>query len=144
MSIQGIAYTQQGNPYKKSKAGKIAGSAIGAAAGTAAIIAPLAKQEGSVKEGIKVFFKIPKNFIKKGENFGTKFTNAYAMHSIKFPKIAQKALDFVTKTKVGRAATAAAVVMFPIFTAIGLGKLIGHGVDKIVESHRKHQADKMA
>ena len=142
--FQGVAYTQQGNSYQKSRAGKVTGAAVGSAIGTAAVVVPFVKTEGSVKEGVKAVCKISKNFIKRGENLGTIFSNGLALEGIKTPKIVQKALDFVTKTKVGRIATLAGVVSLPILTAMGLGKLIGHGVDKAVEAHRKHQADKLA
>ena len=142
-NVQGVDYTQQGNAYKKSTAGKTVGTVIGAAAGTAAIVAPEVWINGSVKNGVEATIKFGKDFIKNGNNTGSAINTAAAQvgYSKKLPQIVEKALNFAAKTKAGRIATLVGAVALPILTAVGLGRLIGHGVDKAVESNRKSKAD---
>ncbi len=110
-SLSSVGVTKNGNPYKKSKAGKKMGEFAGAAyVGTSA--AMLVKNGGLKRPLAKVMVSL--------RNLG-----------MKNPKIAAYG-------------AAGAGVLLAMAIAVGVGKLIGAGVDKIINSRRAKAADNAA
>ena len=139
--------TNQGNPYKKSNTGKKVGTAVAVALPTAAMFVPyktvmkfyskILPKDSFILENMKEFTKNVKNPIELGKQFikgKGRFENL----------MKNKFLPNFLKSKVGRAALLAGGVALGLAIYAGIGRLVGAGVDKIINHHRKAQADKAA
>lgn len=124
-----VGYTNQGNPYQKSTIGK----SIGTAAGLGMLIPATNSGVKRVGKSLSELVSSAKNFIKYGPGI-------FDFALIDSPKW-EKFIDFASKHKSVRVATIAAMVSLPIMLYAGVGRLLGHGVDKIIDSGAKKQAD---
>lgn len=139
--------TNQGNPYKKSNTGKKVGTAVAVALPTAAAFVPyktvmkfyskILPKDSFILENMKEFTKdvkrpidLAKQFIKGKGRFENLMKNEF------IPKF--------LKSKVGRAALLAGGFAGGLAIYAGIGRLVGAGVDKIINHGRKAEADKAA
>lgn len=140
-SANNYGYTDNGNLYKKSKAGK----KIGTVAGLAMLYPvgnlgfKVAYNNGLMPcKNISEFAKKLVKFVKKGPSLSETF-----LSTLKGGEKFGKVMNFLSKSKVARVGTAGLLVALPITSAAMFGRLFGKGVDKIVNHHSKKQADRM-
>ena len=139
--------TNQGNSCKKSNTGKKVGTAVALALPTAASFLPY-------KTTMKLYSKIlPKNsFSLNGLNKITKDVKRPIDLAKQFIKgkggfealLNNKYLPKILKSKGGRAAYIVARTAVTLAIWAGVGRLIGAGVDKIINHYRKNEADAAA
>jgi hypothetical protein len=113
-----VNYTLNGNQYKSSNTGKVVGAALGgtvAGVGTA-----IALKNGSL--------------MRMANSAVTKLSTGSG-------KIAQTITKYPKFFKYGVAGTAVGLAL-ALYT--GIGKLIGHGVDRLVENKRAKETDAQA
>ncbi len=136
-------YTDNGHVYKKSNIGK----RIGTVAGIAALY-PMAnfgfrisnmytnKTGLPIIKNVPEFFKKLSNFVKKGPEFGEML-----LASIRGGKKAEKVMKFITKSKATRVVAAGLAVALPVVSSALFGRMLGKGVDKIIDHKSKKRAD---
>ncbi len=136
-------YTDNGHVYKKSNIGK----KIGTVAGIAALY-PMAnlgfkisnrysnKTHLSKINNVPEFFKKLSDFVKKGPEFGEML-----LASIRGGKKAEKVMKFITKSKTTRVVAAGLAVALPVVSSALFGRMLGKGVDKIIDHKSKKRAD---
>lgn len=124
-----VGYTNKGNPYQKSKVGKNVGTAVGLGMLIPATNYSL-KASGT---SLSKLVSSAKYFIKNGPGI-------FDMILFNSPKW-EKFINFVSKHKSARVASLVALASLPVMLYAGIGRLFGHGVDKIIDSGAKKQAD---
>lgn len=147
VDYKNYGFTNQGNPYKKSNTGKNVGTAVAVALPTAAMFVPykttmklyskILPKDNLILESMKEFTKDVKNPIELGKQF-IKGKGIYKdIFNNEF-------LPNFLKSQRGRAAILATSIALGLAIYAGIGRLVGAGVDKIINHHRKAQADKAA
>lgn len=117
-SLAYTKYTKNENPYQASHTGEKVGVAVGTAA--AGVSTALALKNGSLKNMANSLF---------------------AKASSRPTKVAQMITKYPKFFKYG---VVGASVGLALATTAGLGKLIGYGVDKLIENKRAKEADAQA
>ncbi len=147
VDYKNYGFTNQGNPYKKSNTGKNVGTAVAVALPTAAAFVPyktvmkfyskILPKDSFILENMKEFTKDVKNPFELGKQF-IKGKGVYEN------LLNNEFLPNFLKSQRGRAAILATGVALGLAIYAGIGRLVGAGVDKIINHHRKAQADKAA
>ena len=140
-------FTNQGNPYKKSNTGKKVGTAVAVALPTAAMFVPykttmklyskVLPKDSLILESMKEITKDVTNPIELGKQF---IKGKGYFENLMINEFVPKFL----KSKGVRAAILATSIAAGLAIYAGIGRLVGAGVDKIINHHRKAQADKAA
>lgn len=142
-----VGYTNNGNPYKKSSTGKNIGTAVGLGALGLAVRKANKHYIATANEAtLKVApntFALIKKFIKDGPTLGDKI-HAILSDAAKGTNVNRKIMDILSKSKSARIGVIAGGVALCVGLYAGLGRLLGHCVDKVIEFGAKKEADRKA
>ena len=135
-----LGCTKAGNVYQKSNIGRKIGTAVGAVAVTRGLIAGNQTAKAMGHGGLVPLFK---KFIQNGPTLGDKLS-AIARDAAKNSQFRTKAVDLLAKSKGARIGAVAAGVALAVGVGIGMYRLIGRGVDALINKGAKNEADRRA
>ena len=136
-------YTDNGHIYKKSNIGKKIGTVAGIA-----VLYPVANLGFRISNrfsngahlsrinNVPEFFKKLSSFVKEGPQLGERL-----IATIRGGKKAGKVMTFLSKSKATRVVAAGLAVVLPVVSSALFGRMLGKGVDKIIDHKSKKRAD---
>lgn len=129
-------YTNQGNEYKKTNFFKRLGTLAGAAA-----LIPASMEVSSRMGGVGA--DIYTNCIKNGPGIGD-YLYVDMIKNKFLRNICEKGLKIMEKSKFARVGFVAGILALGAGTLIGAGRLVGSLFDGVINSVKRHNADKRA